>query len=157
MTGIRRRKSSFSALHNSGYRETYYCDRCYEVGAPCELGPRIMGPNEVRPKDDDNFRQCRTCGTVYALFELKHIDDSNPTDLQPVTNPFDTISTVMQTTGFSQRGRKYFAKKMKQDQRNIGNQGINRYYVNTSEDEKDKDIASFRQKGDIVRNIRDVS
>ena len=159
---MRRRKTRFTSLSNHHEEETAYCDRCYKLGRPCILGPRIHQPNEVIPPDDDNFRQCRTCGRVYPRYALKHLDDSEASDIQPVDNPFDMISTKMEVAPFSQHGPRYFKKKMKQDQERLANNSNQtRYIVRSSLEGKDDetdddDIRAFKRNGDIVKNIRNV-
>jgi hypothetical protein len=160
MPGIKRRKTIFSSINNNKEDDTRYCDRCYQVGAPCILGRRIYGADEVIPSDDDLFRQCHTCGTVYPLYAARHLDDAQASDIVPVANPFSIYSTKMETMPFSQHGPKYFAKKNKQDQRKLGNKSISKYYVETSQadkDKEDKDISSFRRAGHIVKNVRDLN
>jgi hypothetical protein len=98
LPGIRRYrdKSSVGIIYSEKSREEIaYCQRCLDIAnVRSKLGNRIYFPDEfgrtVIPPDDDKWRQCHRCGTIYPRYEVKQEAKISPFAEGVVTeNPFD--------------------------------------------------------------------
>lgn len=87
-----------------------------------KLGNRIYLPdqfgNTVIPPDADEWRQCHTCGSIYARYEVKH--EGRLTDFAEVLeNPFDfrsgSITAIGEIRKFDNTGKRQHKRKVKQD------------------------------------------
>ena len=48
-----------------------YCPHCEQYGFKQVLGPRILMKGEPIPRDHDQWLQCRSCGIIIPIYEVK--------------------------------------------------------------------------------------
>jgi predicted nucleic acid-binding Zn-ribbon protein len=90
------KKKGIGVLGDSNDPESVsYCTRCLEYGIQEVLGARIYKPGEAyRDGDEENFRQCPSCGLIVPIYEtkkeskLKDIVDSG-------SNPFGSGKSIV--------------------------------------------------------------
>lgn len=68
---------SFPHLDSSGFdgsedeQTISYCPHCEQYGFKQVLGPRILMKGEPIPRDHDQWLQCRSCGIIIPIYEVK--------------------------------------------------------------------------------------
>lgn len=68
--------------------EPILCPFCLERGYKVLLGPRILGPNEPRPIDYDNFVECLKCTAVIPIHELPK-EETVQDAVETIESPFE--------------------------------------------------------------------
>ena len=88
------------------------CPYCEQRGYKNVLGPKILGPQEPRPDDYENFLQCAVCYEIIPLHET--YQDATISDvIEKSENPFEQGKFYMESIPkrSSVAGKKLSAKK----------------------------------------------
>lgn len=148
MPGIKRNTSRFVSISDGVKVEILQCKICADTGLQGVLGPRIYGINEVIPTDADNWRQCRDCGRVYPIYEVRGQSEIE-VDIEPLKNPFDQLSSSMSTPDFAR-----YPKTRTPRKKTIAKDAPNIYKIKTSKEDdldNDEEINSLIRQGHKVK------
>jgi hypothetical protein len=92
--------------------EDITCPFCENRGYRVLLGPRILGPNEPRPEDYDQFLECPTCYEVIPLHEIPAKEEIKDA-VETIDNPFESGKFQLETVykRNSPKGKEVLEKK----------------------------------------------
>jgi hypothetical protein len=148
MSRIRRlsdKHSGVGVIYSEKSREEIaYCQRCLDMAnVRSKLGYRIYFPDEfgnvVIPPDDNMWRQCHRCSSIYARYEVKQ--------------EADLVTLVKPGSPSNHRGIIRGIEKRRFDRSGIGN----RRYMRKR---KEQDLSQYKEedlKADLRRGAKLIS